>query len=406
MRVVLLNLYYAPDEAATAQLLADVGAGLAAAGNEVVAVCSDRAYADPRQRYPRNETIDGVSVRRVRSSGFGRGHAIGRLLDYLSFYVGAGVEVLFRADPDVVIALTTPPMVAALGVLASKLRHGRSVFWVMDVYPELAFELGVLRRGSMAARTLRALSVWILRRSDRVVALDDAMAEKLRTLGAGRVVVIHNWADDASIAQGSAGESPLRQEWGWRGRFVVLYSGNLGLAHEFETVLDAAEKFRNRRDVLFAFVGGGPRRAAAEAEVTRRGLPNVEFRPYVPRERLGDSLPAGDVHLVTLRPNMPGLLVPSKIYGILAAARPTIYIGPAAGAVYEIVSGGACGTVLANGDADGLAAAIESYAGDPERRRREGVAARRLFEDRHAKHHGVAAFTSLVTSLSRNGAPA
>jgi glycosyltransferase involved in cell wall biosynthesis len=399
MRIVLLNYYYAPDEAATAQLLADVGAGLVAAGHDVSAVCSDRAYADPRERYPKRETIDGVKVRRVRSSGFGRSSAFGRLLDYLSFYAGAGFTLLFRADPDVVLALTTPPMVAALGVLASRLRGGRSVFWVMDVYPDLAFELGVLRPHSIPSRLLSALSGWILQRSDRVVALDDAMADRLRALGATRVAVIHNWADDASMELGAADENVLRKEWGWSDRFVVLYSGNLGLAHEFETVLDAAEALQDRPDVLFAFVGGGPRRAAAEAEVARRGLSNVEFRPYVPRERLGLSLPAGDVHLVTLRPNMPGLLVPSKIYGILAAARPTIYVGPAAGGVYDIVSAGSCGTVLVNGDAAGLAGAVRSYADDPDRRRAQGSAARKLFEERYAKRHGVAAFTSLLGTL-------
>jgi len=401
MRVVLLNQYYAPDEAATAQLLADVGVALAAAGHDVVAICSDRSYADPARRYPREETLDGVRVYRARTSGFGRNRALGRLTDYTTFLVGSAARIVLSARPDVILSLTTPPMIGALGILASTVNRSRSILWVMDLYPDLAFELGVLQTSSTTGRALRIASNWIVRRSSHVVALDRAMADRLRARGARRVDVIENWADEETIAGRGIEAHPLRREWGWEGRFVVLYSGNLGLAHEFETVLDAAERLKDRREILFGFVGVGPRLAAVEAEVARRGLSNVEFRPQVARSALGDSLTAGDVHLVTLRPRMPGLLVPSKIYGILAAARPTIYVGPDEGGVAEIVNRGRCGSIVANGNTDGLVETILAYSGDPERCRREGAAGRTLFEREYARRHGVGAFVRLVESLAR-----
>jgi len=396
VRVVLLNQYYAPDSAATAQILADLGAGLAAQGHDVAAVCSNRAYADPSCRYAARETIDGVEVRRTRTSGFGRGSHLGRLLDYGTFLLGASRVLLFQRRPDVVVSLSTPPMVAALGLALARLRRARSVYWVMDVYPDLAFELGALRRGSLAGRLLTRCAVGLLRRSDRVVALGETMAERLREHGARNVVVVHNWADDEAIRPRPLEGHPLRLEWGWHDRFVVLYSGNMGLAHEFETTLDAAALLADDPRILFAFVGQGPRRAEVEERARERGLTNVEFRPYVPRELLGRSLSSGDLHLVTLRQRMPGLLVPSKIYGILAAGRPTLYVGPDEGEIVDILRTADCGVRVGIGDAERLAELIAAYAADGRRGEDEGGRARRLFEQRFTRRHGVREFARLL----------
>ncbi len=400
MRIVLLNQYYAPDEASTAQLLSDVGAGLVAAGHEVAAVCCNRSYTDPSRRYPARETIDGVEVTRASATGFGRGSTLGRVTDYASFLAGAAARLVLRRRPDVVISLSTPPMVALLGWLAARLRRARTIYWVMDVYPDLAYELGVIERGALAGRLLDRISRFQLGHSDRVVVLGELMAERLPAVGERPPLVVHNWADGDTIRPRPLAGNELRREWGWDGSFVVLYSGNMGLAHEFDTVLDAAGLLADEPDVRFAFVGGGPRRGAVEQEVRRSGLSNVEFRPYVARERLGESLTAGDLHLVTLRPAAVGLLVPSKIYGILAAGRPTLYVGPPVGEVAEIVRGGQCGVCVDVGDARRLAAAVRAYRDDPGRARHEGGRARRLFEERFTRGRGVGHFVDLVREVT------
>lgn len=398
MRIVLLNQYYAPDGSATAQILSDLGGGLARRGNEVLAICCNRNYADPSSRYASRETIDGVRVLRTPTTGFGRGSSLGRVADYLSYLIGAAWLLVFRARPDVVVSLSTPPMIAALGIVLARVRRARSVYWVMDVYPELAFELGVLRADSLTGRMFRALARFTLRRSDCVAALGDTMAARLGSSAERAVDVVHTWADGEAIRPLGNDCNTLRREWGWSDRFVVLYSGNMGLAHEFSTVLDSAELLLDHPRIRFAFVGGGPRRAEVEAEVRRRGLDNVEFRPYVPRESLGQSLTAGDVHLVTLRERMPGLLVPSKIYGILAAGRPTIYVGPGEGEIHEVIRSAECGSVLEPGDAEGLAAALVAYESDPQRTRDEGARARVTFDRHYTLAHGLRAFERLLHS--------
>ena len=194
-------------------------------------------------------------------------------------------------------------------------------------------------------------------------------------------------------------DHPLRAEWGWSDRFVVLYAGNIGLGYEFDTMLDAAERLREREEILFALVGGGARQADVEAQVRKRGLANVEFRPYVDRSRLADCLTAGDVHLITLRPGVEGLLVPSKMYGILAAGRPSIYVGPAAGEIPAILQEGACGECLASRDAEALTAAVTGYADDPSRSAEQGRRARALFDRRFARDLALDRFVDLIGRL-------
>jgi hypothetical protein len=146
MHVVLLNQYYAPAEAATAEFLSDVGRHLARAGHRVTAVCSRRSYPDPSRLYPAAERLDGVSVVRTWTTGFGRDSKLGRLSDYFGFMIGASRVLALQRDADVVVALTTPPLVATLALAAARLRGARLLCWVMDIYPELAFELGMLSR--------------------------------------------------------------------------------------------------------------------------------------------------------------------------------------------------------------------------------------------------------------------
>jgi len=405
VRVVFVNQYYAPAEAATAPLLTDLAEHLTRQGHHVVVVCSSRSYPDPGLVYPAAETREGVIVRRAWTTGFGRGSRLGRLADYVVFALGAASILVRERRADVVVSLTTPPMISALAWGVARLHGARSVQWVMDVYPELAFVLGALRRRSLAGRLLDRISRKSLEGSDLLLALGETMAERLRAAGAERVEVVHNWADGELIRPSPTAGNRLRAAWGWGERLVVLYSGNLGLAHEFETVLDAAEQLRGEPEVLFAFVGSGPRREAVAAEVARRGLPNVEFRPHVAREELGLCLAAGDVHLVTMREGIAGLVVPSKIYGILAAGRPALFVGPAACEAGEILAAGGCGRRLDVGDAAGLAAEILAYRAAPARRIEEGERARRLFDERFAAHHALARHTALLVELAREPGP-
>jgi glycosyltransferase involved in cell wall biosynthesis len=213
------------------------------------------------------------------------------------------------------------------------------------------------------------------------------MANYLSSLGIPQtqITVIPNWADGQAIQPLAAEQNPLRSEWQLQDKFVVGYSGNLGRAHEFTTILEAATQLINEPQIVFLLIGSGPQKLWLEAEVNKRHLTNVLFKPYQPRERLGESLTVPDVHLISLRPSLEGLIVPSKFYGIAAAGRPVLYLGDKDGEIPRLLHLHQCGRTLAEGDSQGLVEVIKRLAENPEDRLRLGRNARALFEQRFEK---------------------
>jgi glycosyltransferase involved in cell wall biosynthesis len=387
MRIVLLNQYYIPAEAPTAVLAADMLESLASRGHEIHVITSSRAYNDPSRCYPLNENIGGVCVWRTRTSGFGRAGKIGRLIDYITFLLGSGWRLWRLPRPDLVIAMTTPPMLARMVVPICRRRKARLLYWAMDLYPDLAFALGVLRPAGWVGRWLRRAARRSIGAADRVVALGPRMAERLEAQGAAGVEVIDNWCDGEVIRPRPREGHPLRRRHGWDGKFVVLYSGNMGLAHEFDTVLDAAAELADRPDVVFAFVGGGARLADIERGAAQRGL--------------RDGLTAGDVHLITMRDGIEGLLVPSKIYGALAAGRPALYVGPRRSTIATILADADCGASVGCGDARELGRLIRRYADDPALCAEHGRNARKAFERKYDRPHALRKFAELIESCAK-----
>ena len=270
------------------------------------------------------------------------------------------------------------------------------VYWVMDVHPELAFRLGQLSPTSITGRILEAAARIPLARADAVIVLGDDMARHVKRNANGNLRVIRNWADGTRIRPAADARNPLRDAWGWNGRFIVAYSGNMGLVHEFDTILDAATRLQSDDRYLFCFIGDGVRRDEVKTEAERRGLRNVEFRPYVPAVHHPEALTAPDLHVVSLRGDLAGLSVPSKTYSILAAGKPIAFVGPSDSDVAAVLAQGRCGFHVANGDVDGLVDAIRGYGGSVERLAAHQVAARRAFEESFTRESGLELMAAAV----------
>lgn len=383
-RIVFVNRFYFPDHSATAQILADLAEALAARGWAVAIVTSRLRYDDPAVKLAPSAVHAGVAIRRVATTRFGRGATIGRAIDYLSFYASAFAALVatVRAG-DIVVAKTDPPLLSVVVGVAARVRGARLVNWLQDLYPEVAAELGV---GAMRGRAGGALR-WLRNRSlDRAamnVAIGERMAERLAAEGVARarITVLPNWSDDTAITAAPRDTVGLRAEWALGDRFVVCYSGNLGRAHEPETMLGAARLLRTRDDIVFLMIGGGHDSAALADRVAAEGLgARIRFRPYQPRERLSESLGVADMHWLSLRPALEGLIVPSKFYGIAAAGRGVIAVTDPDGEIARVVTREGCGLVVAPGDSAALAAAIVALAADPARVEAMGRAARAVLE--------------------------
>jgi glycosyltransferase involved in cell wall biosynthesis len=276
------------------------------------------------------------------------------------------------------------------------------VYWLQDVYPELAVELGVLRARSPAARAFDALSRWTLRRADAVIVLGDAMADRVRAKGvdASRIQVVPNWADEDAIRPVQADVNEFRRSHGLDGKRVVLYSGNMGRAHDLKTILGAARVLRDDPDLRFVFVGDGAKRA--EVEAAARELSSIQLLPYQPREDLSESLSSGDIHVVTQEPCTHGLIEPSKLYGVMAAGRPVLYIGPPETEAARTVEREAIGAVVASGDVGSAVDAIQRLLAD---RESLGTRARTAFEARYHRKLRTSRFAEILRTLGA-GSPA
>ncbi|MCU1323876.1 MAG: glycosyltransferase WbuB [Acidobacteriaceae bacterium] len=342
MRILLLNQFFWPDSSATSQMLTDLARHLVSEGHDVEVICADGNYAVADAGHG-----PAAKVNRVRGVPFGRGK-IGRVLSYLSFYLLALVRCFSVKKPDLVVTLTTPPLLSLLGTLLQSIRGSRHFIWEMDVYPNVAVSLEYFKASGLADQITGALADFSRRRSNGIIALGECMKDLLITRGidGSKIYVADNWADGRAI-------TPKIRTFNAKD-LVLLYSGNLGLAHDLDTITGAISNLREDKRFRFEFVGSGGRRKDLEAFCSVQRLNTVFLRSYTQRSKLGDSLGEGDIGLVTQIDSCCGAVVPSKVYGLLAAGRPVLFIGPKQATPARIIEQYGCGWQVDCGDVDGL----------------------------------------------------
>ena len=378
LHIVLLNQAFHPDVVATAQMAKDLADSLAARGHTVTAIASRSLYGQAGATLPPRETLavgkGRIEIHRVGASLFGKAGIAARLADFALFYLLAAFKVLSIPRPDVVVGFTTPPFIALLGIICRWLRGSRAIHWVMDLYPDVPVACGMMKPTGPLHAVLDAVSRWILRQSDTNVVLGRCMQERVLAKGtpAGKVAFIPVWADLAGVEPVPSERNTLRREWAPNNELLVMYSGNLGIAHDVATMLDAMRRLKDEAGIKFVFVGSGKRRAEVESFASMNGLTNVAFLPYQPREKLGESLSAGDLHLVSLREGAEGCIVPSKLFGIMAVARPALFIGSPKSEIARVLDESGGGLAFREGEGEKLSQTILQLRADMQRRRDMG----------------------------------
>ena len=405
-RLFFLNRYFHPDHSATSQLLSDLAFHLAASGRQVNVITSQQRYDDPGSRLPAKEIVNGINVFRVPTTHFGRAVLLGRGFDYLSFYVSAwrALRGLVERD-DILVAMTDPPLVSIVAMHAAKNRGAHLVNWLQDIYPEVAVQLGISALRGPIGGGLSYLRDKTLRTAAANVVVGQRMRETIASLGVSteNVHVIHNWSDDEQITPVSNADNPLRREWGLDDKFVVGYSGNLGRAHEFDTVLAASERLRHDPRIVFVFIGGGHRMDELARIVKTRGLEETfRFIPYQNRTLLKHSLGVPDIHWISLKPAVEGMIVPSKFYGIAAAGRPTIAITARDGEIARLVLEHKCGVVIEPGQADVLADAIARLSTDPQSLAAMGARARTMLDANFTRRQALERWRDVLDQVEQH----
>lgn len=379
MRVLLLNQAFYPDVVSTAQHLSGLAKALADAGHQVVVVTSRRAYDQPERTFRAREYWHSVQIYRVWNTAFGKGARWRRAADFASFILSCCLRLVFVGRVDVVVALTSPPLISVIGAIYAWLWGARFCYWVMDMNPDEAMAAGWLDPHSLPGRVLQWLSRFSFARADAVIALDRFMKERILAKGVApsKVHVVPPWTLDEHVRFDPCGRAEFRAEHRLSDRFVVMYSGNHSPVHPLDTLLNAALQLSGNPEIVFCFVGGGSlwhriRPLSGLRQCTRLDGPtagvepsstpppgqgpnggqngtgdwqclkeppgNILCIPYQPLEKLAASLSAADVHVVVMGNPFVGIVHPNKIYNILRVAAPVLYIGPRTSHITDVLA--------------------------------------------------------------------
>lgn len=363
MHVLLLNEYFPPDTSATAKLAAQFIEPLAER-HRVTVLCGRPSY-DPTERHPpyllRREVHGNLVVERVGSTAFPRFQMRGRVCNYLS-YLALAVPRALAIQSDIVLAMTDPPIMGIAGSIVARLTGRPFVYNIRDLYPDMATGGQIVRPGKWIERWER-MHRKALRSAARVIVLGEDMRDRILSKGVdpARIVIVR---DGVTVPETlPSPDNPIAREIRGDFRFVLVHAGNLGFYGAWSTLIRAARLLESE-GVGLVFIGEGARKPEIEAEAA--GCRAVRFLPFYPARDLSSVLASGDLHVVTVKRGLEGVVVPSKLYPLLAAGRPVLGVAPPETDVVRIIARKGCGVSADPDDAESVATAVRGLLADPE----------------------------------------
>lgn len=397
-RFLIITQVFTPDPAAVGQYFDEAAQAIAGTGAKVTVLTANRGYDNPNARFTAKEDRDGINIRRLPLSSFGKASIPVRIFAQLSFLIQCILRGLFTPKLTDLLVSTSPPMAAITAVVIGFFRPKLKVhYWVMDINPDQAVILGAFGPRHPLVLALDWLNRRILKRADSVIALDRFMAARMAaklqqptTVNeqpvANKLTILSPWPMDDYLEVVPHNKNPFRKAQGWEDKFVVMYSGNHSLVHPLDTILNAAEQLKDDPRFIFAFIGGGKGKAVVDARINEwdsgnlgkyeckdtlshiqtsphsNSRPSVVSLPYQPLDQIRYSLSAADLHIVSLGDNMSGIVHPCKIYGALSIGRPVLALGPKQSYLNDIIDGNDIGRSIEHGDVDAAVAALQAAA--------------------------------------------
>lgn len=393
-RLLVLTQTFAPDPAAAGRYLTDVCQLMVARGHHVVVYSAKNGHDDPSVSYLSRELIAGIDVRRIAFASVGKRGLVRRAVASGWFMLRCAWAALTTRGLAGILVTTSPPFIGIVPFIVGRVRGVPFAYWAMDLNPEQLVALGKLSPGHFATRLLARVDRAVLRDATMVVALDRFMAKRLLAKGCheDKLVVMPPWSHDPRPMTTARALNPFRISNGWGNKIVFLYSGNHTTSNPLSTVLEAAKRLAFRDDIHFAFVGGGAGKKDVDRLASDPTIRNITSLPYQPIRDLRVSLPAGDVHLVSLGDLMVGVIHPCKIYSAMATGRPLLYLGPCPSHITDIIDRYQIGWHVRHNDVEQTVAAIERIA---------DLGAERLEEVGCAGHRAINNEFSKTTLCSR-----
>jgi len=326
MRFRLFNTFEPPG----APIFKDLLPFLAKKGHEINVVISDISYRPIKSDYFEKSNLEKIKYNYMRSISLTKNKYISKLSTMISYSFSAIINSLFSKRVHKNIFLTQPPLFFLWGFILFLLKRERYICVMMDIYPDIATKAGIISDRGLVAKATRFISNFALKQAESVIVIGRCMKEKLERLGISRrkIIIITNWVDEDSIKPIPHFRNSFKQIKDLNDKFIIMYSGNMGFGHYFDDILEVAKRIKELKDVIFLFVGGGVRLNEIKEYKNIHHLENIKLMPYQSYEIISQSLSSADIHFISLRDGFEGLMVPSKIYSILAVGRPILYQGP------------------------------------------------------------------------------
>lgn len=351
MRIVIISQVFWPDTASTAQHLFDFAEILIKAGHDVTVYSSRYAYENTQIKYPARETFNLIKIERLGNTGFGKKWIAGRIVDFASFNLLLFLKLIFLKGKkiDLMIGMTSPPLVSYLGIIAASWKGKKFLYWGMDLQPELSIASGLIRKGSVISKLLSFAGNTIIRKADSIVALDRYMKTYFVKRGAqaDKIHIIPVWPVMKATYEGGRLDNPFRIGNNFKDKIVIMYSGNHSYVHPLNTLLETALLLKEDMDFLYVFIGGGVRKKDVSEFKEKYQLNNMLQLPYQPRDQIHLSLGASDLQVVIMGDGQVGFTHPNKIYGAMFMSKPILYIGPSPSHVTDILKA-IEGNIMAN----------------------------------------------------------
>ena len=365
--LLVLSQVYPPDPASVGQHIADAAEAMVARGWRVVTLAADRGYDDPSVKYPGREIRGGVKVRRLPLSSFGKSSIVLRLAAGTIFMFQCIGRGLFVRNMSAILVSTSPPMCSIAAMVIAWVRRVPIKYWVMDLNPDQMIVLGRLTERSLLARVFNFINRRILKRATDVIVLDRFMAERLARKQdvSSKQTLMPPWPHDDHLAVVDHADNPFRRSHELDGKFVVMYSGNHGYSTPITTVLQAALRLQDVKDLVFMFIGGGVGKKEVETTIAEHTPRNIISLPYQPLDQIKYSLSAADIHLVSVGDTVVGVVHPCKVYGAMAVARPILLLGPDPCHVSDLVNEHRLGWQITHGDVDAAVQTIGEIVATP-----------------------------------------
>lgn len=383
MRIEFFTQLYYPDITTTAIIMKDLAEDLAEQGLATEVICAQPTYLI-KQQCLKYEVKNGVFIERVRTFLFDKNRLPGRILNSFSCFLRMLFKVFFINQNHLLVFNTNPALLSLVGLIKNSITGQKYVVLIHDLWPELPAYTGLLKENGLLFMIIDFLNILSLRHSSGIIVLSDVMKKVVLQKVPEKkdcIHVIHNWADKTRIYPVAKEENSILEELGLCGKRVVMYSGNLGRYQPLEVMIHAAEHLRNRDDIVFLFVGNGAKKQKLMKIKKIKDLRNVKFVPFQPMEKLAESLSMADVSLIGIMPENEGVIMPSKLYGLLAVGKPIICVSDENSEVVGILKKAGAGNHASIHDPVDLASKIVSIIDSPEKAQRMGENGRKYFLD-------------------------